>query len=58
MVKELNEYNEKREINGLISALESFKLKDGIIITENEEKEEKINKKNVKFIPLWKWFLI
>ena len=58
MVKELNEYNEKREINGLISALESFKLKDGIIITENEEKEEKINKKKVKFIPLWKWFLI
>jgi uncharacterized protein len=47
----------EREIRGLISGLKEFKLKEGIIITKDLEKEEKIDNKIIKYIPLWKWLL-
>ncbi len=53
----LNDENYKREIEGLIEALNSYKLKQGTIITKDLEKQEKIKKKIIKFIPLWKWLL-
>lgn len=50
-----------REFEGLKEALESFKLTNGTIITENEESTETITKDNKKFtieiIPVWKWLL-
>jgi len=54
---ELNESNKKRELDGLISAMNEFKLKDGIIVTLNQE--ETIKKENliIKIIPAWKWTL-
>jgi uncharacterized protein len=47
----------EREIKGLLSGLNEFKLKTGIIITKNLEKEEKVDNKIIKYIPLWKWLL-
>jgi hypothetical protein len=47
----------KREIRGLLSGLNKFKLKEGIIITKDLQKEEKIDGKIIKYIPLWKWLL-
>ncbi|MDD3976097.1 MAG: ATP-binding protein [Candidatus ainarchaeum sp.] len=47
----------EREIKGLLSGLDEFKLKSGIIITKDLEKEEKIDGKIIKYIPLWKWLL-
>jgi uncharacterized protein len=47
----------ERKIRGLISGLKEFKLKEGIIITKDLEKEEKIDNKIIKYIPLWKWLL-
>jgi uncharacterized protein len=47
----------ERKIRGLISGLKEFKLKDGVIITKDLEKEEKIDNKIIKYIPLWKWLL-
>jgi len=47
----------EREIKGLVSGLKEFKLKEGIIITKDLEKEEKIDNKTIKYIPLWKWVL-
>jgi len=49
---------EEREINALLKFKEKFKkTKDMIIITKNTEKQEKIENKTIKFIPLWKWLL-
>ena len=53
----INEKNERRELDGLLEAMEKFKLNQGWMITYNQEKEEKINGKTIKFIPLWKWLL-
>ncbi len=47
----------EREIKGLLSGLNEFKLKEGIIITKDLEKEEKIDNKIIKYIPIWKWLL-
>lgn len=53
---DIKNYN-KREINGLLDALNHFKLKKGVMITENFEREENIQNKIIKYIPLWKWLL-
>jgi len=54
----LNDLKTKeREVNALLSGLDEFKLKEGIIITKDLDKEEKIRNKTIKFIPLWKWLL-
>lgn len=47
----------EREVKGLLSALNEFKLKDGIIITDNLEKEEVIDGKRIKFVPIINWLL-
>lgn len=47
----------KREIDGLLEAMETHQLKNGIIITLDEEKEERVNSFKVKIIPAWKWIL-
>ena len=49
--------NIKREINGLLEAMNQFKLKYGIIITDDLEETRKIKNKTIHFIPLWKWLL-
>jgi len=52
-----DEKTRKRELRGLLEAMEKFKLKKGMIITEDESKIEKINKKEIVYVPLWKWLL-
>ena len=47
----------EREINGLLSCLDEFKLKVGIIITDNLEKEEIIDGKKIRYIPIVDWLL-
>ena len=55
--KKLNEDNEKREINGLLEVMKEHKLKDGIILTEDQEEERTIEGKKIKVRPVWKWLL-
>ena len=52
---EVNEDSKNREINGLVEALNKFKLKEGIILTYNQEDNFEIENKSIKLIPLWKW---
>lgn len=47
----------ERELAGLLEAMEKFKLKTGLIITESQEEERKINGKKIKIVPAWKWLL-
>lgn len=57
VTKILDNNNEKREIQGLLEAMEKFNLKAGLIITESQEEKRKINGKNISIIPVWKWLL-
>ncbi|GFO96745.1 putative ATPase AAA+ superfamily [groundwater metagenome] len=54
---ELSEKNKEREINGLIEAMEEFKLNEGLIITNDFEGEEALGGKRIIYTPLWKWLL-
>jgi predicted AAA+ superfamily ATPase len=54
---ELNEENYKREVEGLMEAMNSHGLKEGTIITTDTEKEETTENMKIRFIPLWKWML-
>ena len=46
-----------KELKGLLKFMEKFRIINAIVITEDYKKEEKIENKNIKFIPLWKWLL-
>ncbi len=46
-----------REVKALLKAMDEFKLKEGWILNEDFEGEEKTNRKIIKFYPLWRWLL-
>jgi len=48
---------DKREIKSLLKASEELKCKNLFVITWDYENEEKIDRKRIKFIPLWRWLL-
>ena len=48
---------EKREIKALLKASEELNCNNLLVITWDYENEEMINKKKIKYIPLWKWLL-
>lgn len=49
--------NKEREIEGLLEAMKAFKLKSGLVITEDKEGLESVQGKKIRFVPLWKWLL-
>ncbi|MBS3141721.1 ATP-binding protein [Candidatus Woesearchaeota archaeon] len=53
----LTKENKDREVNGLLGALNKFKLKQGYIITFDQEEEFEQEGKKIKVIPIWKWLL-
>jgi len=54
---ELNDDNKAREINGLAEALDKFNLKEGLILTSNQDDETRVGPKRVIVRPFWKWML-
>jgi len=54
---ELNRDNREREINGLLEAMKKFKLKEGLILTYNQEDQFDIDNLVIRAIPLWKWLI-
>ncbi|MEI7621124.1 MAG: ATP-binding protein [Candidatus Moraniibacteriota bacterium] len=58
VTKQLDAQTEKREMAGLLEAMEKFDLKEGYLLTKNQEEERKIGKKTVHILPVWKWMLI
>ena len=51
------EKTEKREVKSLIKAMDEFKLEEGLVITEDIDKEEIVNDKRIVYTPLWKWLV-
>jgi len=49
--------NRDRELKGLIEALKLYKLKEGLILTTDEEDEFIKDKKKIVVKPIWKWLL-
>ncbi len=54
---DLNEDNKKREIDGLIEALEKFDLSEGLILTYDQQDVLEILGKTIAVVPAWRWFL-
>jgi uncharacterized protein len=54
---ELNEKNKNREIEGLFEAMDKFNLKQGLILTLNEENEIEMKNKKIIIKPIWKWLI-
>lgn len=52
-----SEDTRKREVRGLLDALNSYNLDEGTIITMNEEQEFVEGTKKIKVFPAWKWVL-
>jgi len=47
----------ERELKSLSKAMDEFKLKKGLIITEDVEREEEVGGNKIVYMPLWKWLL-
>ena len=52
---ELMEENKEREINVLLEAMQTFKLKTGMILTQHQEDKIEIQNKTIYVKPAWKW---
>lgn len=52
-----NLQTKKREVEGLIKAMSLFKLKKGVILTEDEYEEVVYDGFRVQILPLWYWLL-
>lgn len=53
----LDDASRKREVEGIVEAMNKFKLEEGLILTYNQEEEISIDKKKIFIRPVWKWLL-
>jgi len=54
---ELQPQNEKRELQGLMEAMITLKLRKGRVLTYAQEETRKIEGRTVSVSPVWKWLL-
>jgi len=53
----INDENQDREINGLLEAMQEFKLKESLILTFDQEDKFEIDGKKIIVKPVWKWLI-
>jgi uncharacterized protein len=53
----LDEENEKREVEGLVDACKCYELKEGLLLTYDQEKDFVKDGVKIKVKPVWKWLL-
>jgi uncharacterized protein len=53
----LEEENKERELEGLVEAMKTYNLKEGLILTFDDEDEIFIEKLKITIKPVWKWLL-
>jgi predicted AAA+ superfamily ATPase len=51
------EETRKREVRGLLEAMDEFGLREGLILTEDFEGEEELNGRRIVYRPVWNWLL-
>lgn len=54
---QLDYQNKEREINGLFEALNEYSLKEGLILTYDQEDSFFFNDKTIIIKPVWEWLL-
>lgn len=55
---DLGNYNTReRETKSLLKASRELKCRNLLILTEDDEGEEKLDRKTIKYKPLWKWLI-
>lgn len=54
----MNESNREREISGLTEAMDKFGLKEGLVLTYEQDDEIRIKGKRIKVMPVWKWMMM
>lgn len=52
-----DDQTKQRELGGLLEAIETYKLTEGLILTEDDEKTLKLDNITVNIKPVWKWLL-
>ena len=57
VTKELTDENRKREISGILEAMNAYDLDEGLILTEDLEDVIEIEGKRVVIKPVWLWLL-
>lgn len=57
VAESLKQENKEREIEGLVEAMEKYKIKKGLILTFDSEDELKKGNRAIKVLPVWKWCL-
>lgn len=51
----LDESTKEREINGLLAAMNTFKLKEGILLTFEQNEELIMDGKKIRVLPVFRW---
>lgn len=52
-----NEVTKQREISGLLDAMQTYKLPQGLILTVDWEEILTIGERQIQILPTWKWLL-
>lgn len=55
--QKIDKTNEKRELGGLSNALERLRLKNGLILTENQSEIKTVGPHKIIIKPIWQWLL-
>jgi len=50
-------YGDIKDMTGIVKFMGLFNVKEGLIISKNEEREQKIDNKKILVVPAWKWLL-
>jgi hypothetical protein len=55
--REVTPDTKKREVGALLLAMKEFRLKEGLILTFDQEEEETVSGRRIIYKPVWRWLL-
>ena len=56
--QELTDENRLRETGGLLAACKHLLLTDGMILTDDQEREEEVEGVKIHVLPVWRWLIM